>query len=126
MLIIIGSSRISSTFPASLAAVIVVSVIVYIGQLNVPTIGTLPDSLPAPRLPVIRLDLLIELAPAACAVALLAAIESLLSARVAAGMPGQGSYAPDRVGGVKDWLLSDLECLGVCQQPELLHVLLST
>ncbi len=96
ILIIIGSSRISPTFPASLVAVIVVSMIVYIGQFNVPTIGVLPDSLPAPQLPLVRLDLLIELAPAACAVALLAAIESLLSARVAAGMPGQGSYAPDR------------------------------
>lgn len=70
MLIIIGSSRISPTFPASLVAVIVVSLIAYIGDFNVPTIGTLPDSLPAPRLPLVRLDLLIELAPAACAVAL--------------------------------------------------------
>lgn len=96
VLIILATSRISVTFPASLTAVVLVSLIVFFGKFAVPTIGTLPDSLPTPRLPHASFELMVELAPAAFAIAMLAAIESLLSARVAAGMPGQGSYAPDR------------------------------
>lgn len=96
MAIIVGTSKISTTFPASLVAVVAVSLPAFFGKLMVPTIGELPSSLPAPQLPQVSVDLIAQLSPAAFAVALLAAIESLLSARVAAGMPGQGSYQPDR------------------------------
>ena len=96
VLVIVGTSRISTTFPASLVAVVVVSLAAFFGNLAVPTIGQLPSSLPAPSLPSVDFSLMRQLLPAAFAVAMLAAIESLLSARVAAGMPGQGSYQPDR------------------------------
>lgn len=96
VLMIVGTSRISTTFPASLVAVVVVSLAAFFGNLAVPTIGQLPSSLPAPSLPYVDFSLMRQLLPAAFAVAMLAAIESLLSARVAAGMPGQGSYQPDR------------------------------
>ena len=59
-------------------------------------IGTLPTSLPAPILPSFSLQTLSELLLPAVAVAALAAIESLLSARVAASLADTGSYDPDR------------------------------
>lgn len=58
----------------------------------VETIGTrfggIPSSLPAPRVPPISWDLVRELIPAATAIAVLCAVESLLSAVVADGMTG--------------------------------------
>lgn len=58
----------------------------------VETIGTrfggIPASLPVPHLPTITFDMVRELIPAATAIALLGAIESLLSAVVADGMTG--------------------------------------
>lgn len=50
--------------------------------------GALPDGLPAPRLPAITVDLMVELLPSALTVAFLAGIESLLSAIVADRMIG--------------------------------------
>src|SRR5690606_7007652 len=60
------------------------------------TIGVLPASLPAPALPQIDAATLAELALPALTVAALAAIESLLSARVAASLADTGPYDPDR------------------------------
>jgi sulfate permease, SulP family len=51
--------------------------------------GSIPSSLPPPHLPAFSLDLIRELIPAASTIALLCAIESLLSAVVADGMTGQ-------------------------------------
>lgn len=51
--------------------------------------GGIPHSLPPPHLPRIDLELIRELIPAATTIALLCAIESLLSAVVADGMTGQ-------------------------------------
>ncbi|BCW79605.1 SulP family inorganic anion transporter [Arthrobacter sp. NicSoilC5] len=88
--------------PASLLAVLLATAAAEILQLDVPRIGALPHSLPAPSLPALDPASLGNLAmPAAVAVAFLAAIESLLSARVAAGMAGPdgrptGPYSPDR------------------------------
>ncbi len=50
--------------------------------------GGIPHSLPAPRLPSLSWELIRELFPAATTIAVLAAIESLLSAVVADGMTG--------------------------------------
>ncbi len=50
--------------------------------------GALPDGLPAPRLPVITVDLMVGLLPSAFTIAFLAGIESLLSAIVADRMIG--------------------------------------
>jgi hypothetical protein len=63
---------------------------------NVPVIGGLPDSLPAPSLPGFAAGQLHDLFGAAIAVAALAAIESLLSARVADGMSDGAHHDPDR------------------------------
>ncbi|MEN0069548.1 MAG: SulP family inorganic anion transporter, partial [Propionicimonas sp.] len=59
-------------------------------------IGELPSALPAPSLPTVDPAMLQTLAGPALAVAALAAIESLLSARVAAGMAQTGRVLPDR------------------------------
>jgi SulP family sulfate permease len=59
-------------------------------------IGTLPHSLPAPAIPGLDAATLGGLLLPALTVAALAAIESLLSARVAAGLADTGPYDPDR------------------------------
>ena len=87
--------------PASLLAVLLATVAAELLQLDIPRIGPLPDSLPSPSVPVIDPSTLGSLAMPAMAIAFLAAIESLLSARVAAGMTGpdgapSGAYSPDR------------------------------
>lgn len=88
--------RIRRTLPASLIAVVVASVAATTLDLDVARIGELPDSLPLPRLPETSFGALSDLASAALAVALLAAIESLLSAKVADGMADGPPHDPDR------------------------------
>lgn len=87
--------------PASLVAVLLATASAELLQLDVPRIGPLPHALPAPALPTVDLASVGSLAMPAAAIAVLAAIESLLSARVAAGMAGSdgrptGPYSPDR------------------------------
>lgn len=85
--------------PASLVAVVVAAALVAVTGLAVPTIGPLPEGLPAPSLPVVSLSALPSLLGPALAVAALCAIESLLSARVAdrlAGAPPARRTEPDR------------------------------
>ena len=87
--------------PASLIAVLLATAAAELFRLDIPRIGPLPHALPAPAVPAFDLDLLGSLAMPAVAIACLAAIESLLSARVAAGMTGpdgrpSGPYSPDR------------------------------
>jgi SulP family sulfate permease len=93
--------RIHRALPASLIAVLVASLGAGLLGLDVERIGALPASLPAPALPALGLSDLPSLAGPALAVAALAAIESLLSARVASGLSGPdgrttGPYNPDR------------------------------
>lgn len=78
--------RLHRAIPASLVAVVLVTVLVEVAGAPVPRIGALPSSLPAPTLPSFAPGSLRELGGAALAIAALAAIESLLSARVAASM----------------------------------------
>lgn len=87
--------------PASLIAVLLATAAAELFRLEIPRIGPLPHALPAPAVPAFDLDLLGSLAMPAVAIACLAAVESLLSARVAAGMTGpdgrpSGPYSPDR------------------------------
>lgn len=96
IIIIAACTKISKKLPGSLIAVLVVSIIAWAAGLTVPTIGTIPSTLPAPVVPEISISLLSALAPGALAVAALAGIESLISARIAAGMVRGGSYSPDR------------------------------
>lgn len=89
--------RVHQAIPESLTAVIVVTLIVYFTDVfDVATIGQLPSSLPAPSIPHVDAEALKDMSGAAVAIAALAAIESLLSARVAATMSPTGPYDPDR------------------------------
>lgn len=87
--------------PASLLAVLLATTAAELLQLDIPRIGPLPHSLPSPAFPGFDPASLGSLAMPAVAIAVLASIESLLSARVAAGMTGpdgalSGAYSPDR------------------------------
>jgi SulP family sulfate permease len=88
--------RLHRSIPESLTAVIAATVIVAAVGISVATIGELPSHLPVPVLPHADLGAMQTLAGAAVAIATLAAIESLLSARVAATMAATGPYDPDR------------------------------
>lgn len=88
--------KLHPALPASLIAIIVAGVLVAIFKLPVDTIGELPHGLPAPVMPSIEWSTLMALAGPAIAIAALAAIESLLSARVASTLADTGPYDPDR------------------------------
>ncbi|GAB5899688.1 SulP family inorganic anion transporter [Mycolicibacterium mageritense] len=88
--------RLHRAIPESLTAVIVATVLVAALHIPVARIGELPSHLPSPVLPHADLGALRTLLGAALAIAALAAIESLLSARVAATMSPTGPYNPDR------------------------------
>lgn len=79
--------------PGVILAVIGATALAYFFQMPVQTIhdkfGDIPRTLPMPGLPTFSYDKFIEVFPDAIAIALLGAIESLLSAMVADGMTGQ-------------------------------------
>jgi SulP family sulfate permease len=83
-------------FPGSLVAIIVVAVVATIASLPLARIGALPSSLPAPLIPSIDLATAGALIGPVLTVAALAAIESLLSARVGATLADTGPYDADR------------------------------
>ncbi len=84
------------SLPGALIAVALATIAAEALALPVARIGELPSQLPAPSLPLISFAALPVLGGAALSVAALAAIESLLSARVAAGMAHTGRVLPDR------------------------------
>lgn len=88
--------RIHRAIPGSLIGIALVTA----GAIWLPTplatIGELPNSLPPPTIPPMNAALLAELALPALTVAALAAIESLLAARVAASLSDTGPYDADR------------------------------
>lgn len=104
LLIIIFTPKISKKIPGSLVAIIIATLAVYLlkefgpweGAKTITTIGDLyelPNGIPAPHLPELQVkddgtivSLIQELFPAAFTIALLGAIESLLSAIVADGV----------------------------------------
>jgi SulP family sulfate permease len=88
--------RIHRQIPGSLVAVVVATVLAQLAGWDVATIGHLPSSLPAPSIPNVSAGQLQDLFGAAVAVAALAAIESLLSAKVADGMSDTTKHDPDR------------------------------
>ncbi|MGO1184315.1 MAG: SulP family inorganic anion transporter [Micrococcaceae bacterium] len=92
----IGLPKLHPAIPGSLVGVAVVSVAAVLIPNPLVTIGALPHSLPAPSVPGMDWELVSALMMPAVAVAALAAIESLLSARVAASMANTGPYDPDR------------------------------
>ncbi len=95
-LIMISVPRVRRSLPASLIAVAVATIIAQVTSLDVARIGSLPSSLPMPSLPDTSFAQIKDLLSAGIAVALLAAIESLLSARVADGMSDSARHDPDR------------------------------
>jgi SulP family sulfate permease len=88
--------RLRRSLPASLIAVAVATIVAKVGSLDIARIGSLPSSLPLPSLPDTSIGQIKDLVSAGLAVALLAAIESLLSARVADGMSDAARHDPDR------------------------------
>lgn len=92
LLIIIFWSRISKRIPGSIVAIIVTTIIVQVFNLDVATIesrfGSIPSSIPSPTVPEIDLVTIKALILPATTIAILAAIEALLSAVVSDGMIG--------------------------------------
>jgi len=88
--------RIRRSLPASLIAVVFATAAAELLSIDIARIGVLPSALPTPSLPVLDPGTLRTLAGSAIAVAALAAIESLLSAKVADGMSDGSRYDPDR------------------------------
>jgi SulP family sulfate permease len=84
--------KIMHKIPGSLVAIIAGTLIVYLFHLPVETIGqrfgNIPSSLPAPTFPSVDFATIKDLVQPAFTIALLAGIESLLSAVVADGMTG--------------------------------------
>ena len=92
LLIMIFWPKVTHRIPGSLIAIIVTTVIVIVFKLPVDTIGSrfgeIPSNLPSPSFYEIDLSIIRNLIGPATVIAILAAIESLLSAVVADGMIG--------------------------------------
>jgi SulP family sulfate permease len=94
--VMVLAPRVHRALPASLLAVVVATAAAALAGWNVATIGALPSALFTPTLPSVSLGDLSEYLGPAFAVAMLAAIESLLSAKVADGMADAPRHDPDR------------------------------
>lgn len=92
VLIALNFYRITTKIPGSLVAILLCTLLVYFFELPVETIeskyGEIPNKLALPQIPAINFKIIQELIEPAIAIALLGAIESLLSAVVADGMIG--------------------------------------
>lgn len=92
VLIMVVWPKVTDKIPGSLIAIIVTTLIVYFAKLPVNTIGSvygeLSSSFPTPHMPAISFGLLQKMFSPAFTIAILAGIESLLSAVVSDGMIG--------------------------------------
>ena len=92
LLIILLLPGLTKRVPGSIVALVLATLAVAVFKLPVETIGSkfggIPTGLPHVSVPQFRPELILPLLPAAVTVAMLAAIESLLSAVVADGMSG--------------------------------------
>jgi len=88
--------RLHPALPGSLIGIVIVTVLASAVSAPLDVIGALPSTIPSPQLPGIDFATLGALVAPALTVAALAAIESLLSARVAASLADTGPYDPDR------------------------------
>lgn len=92
LLIITFWHKVSRKIPGSIVAILATTFVTHYFNLNIETIesrfGEIPSSIPMPTLPVINFEIIKQLIIPATTIALLAAIESLLSAVVADGMIG--------------------------------------
>jgi len=93
ILILVYWARLSRKVPSPIVAILLTTAVVHLFQIPVETIGTrfgsVPHMLPAPRIPSVDLATARQLLSPALSIALLAGIESLLSAVVADGMTGR-------------------------------------
>jgi SulP family sulfate permease len=89
-------AKINTKIPWSLVGLVAATTLFVLAALPAASIGELPSRLPAPAMPEWSFALIGELSPPALTVALLAAIESLLSARVAASHSDTGVLQADR------------------------------
>ncbi len=96
VVVMVAAPKLHRAIPASLLAVVVATVVTAIAGLDVATIGELPASLALPGLPSVAFGDLSRYIGPALAVAALAAIESLLSAKVADGMADGPRHDPNR------------------------------
>ena len=94
--VMVGVPHLHRSLPASLFAVAGATLAAELFSLDVHRIGSLPAGLPAPQLPSLSFARVSDLFGAALAVAALAAIESLLSAKVADGMSDVSRHHSDR------------------------------
>jgi SulP family sulfate permease len=94
--IMFTAPKLHRSVPGSLLAVLAATLVAQTLPLSVARVGALPGSLPLPSLPAISWGGLNDLFLAAVAVAFLAALESLLSAKVADGMADSDRHDPDR------------------------------
>ena len=92
LLVIVFTPRLLRRMPGQIAALVLGTAGVALFALPVETIGTrfggIPQTLPQIQLPQFRADLILPLLPSALTVAILAAVESLLSAVVGDAMSG--------------------------------------
>ncbi len=92
LFIIIYWPRVTRKIPGSFIAIVLTTLLVQIFHLPVETIGSrfggVPNTLPMPHLPNISLEMISKMSSPALTIAVLAGIESLLSAVVADGMTG--------------------------------------
>ena len=88
--------KLHPAIPGSLVGIVVVTLLALVVPTPLSTIGELPHTLPLPSIPGFDVETVGSLLLPALTVAALAAIESLLSARVAAGLADTGPYDPDR------------------------------
>lgn len=89
-------ARVDGRIPGSFIAIVVVTLAVVVSGAPLALIGTLPSELPPPSVPAFDLGTVTQLIGPAFAVAALAAIESLLSARVAGSLANTGPVNGDR------------------------------
>ncbi len=92
VIVIITCKKFIPKIPGPMVAIVILSFIVYIFNIPIETIGSkfgpMPSTLPSPSLPAFSLEKIQAVFPDAITIALLGAIESLLSAVVADGMTG--------------------------------------
>ena len=89
--IIVALPRLTTAVPSPLIAIVVVSVLVITGNIDVPTVGDqglLPDSIPLPGIPAVpfSFDTLRIIAPYSVALAAVGLLESLMTARIVDGI----------------------------------------
>jgi len=85
--LILGVPRITKVVPAPLVAIVVLTVLVVTGQIDVPNVageGSLPDTLPIPGVPSVpfSFETLKIIAPYSVALAAVGLLESLMTARI--------------------------------------------